>query len=133
MTDKSVVIHKQSWPEPKLKYREDMPGKAYKVLSQGKGMQEVAYELKIAKDTLYQWLDMTSPRYKPELADAIKEGLIAAEVWWREQGRSNLNSRTFSPTLWYMNMRNRYGWRDTVDLTTDGSPITFANNVPRPQ
>lgn len=32
--------------------------------------------------------------------------------WWVKQGRVNLWDKEFSPTLFYMNMKNRFGWKD---------------------
>lgn len=58
----------------------------------------------------------------------IKRGHMLAQAWWEMQGRTNLNSYkdgpAFSSTLWYMNMKNRYGWKDKNELSgPNNSPL----------
>lgn len=40
---------------------------------------------------------------------------MLSEAWWEEHGRLNLHNREFNSVLWYMNMKNRFGWRDRID------------------
>ena len=40
-----------------------------------------------------------------------------------KQGRKNLENKEFNSTLWYMNMKNRFGWKDRNDLTTNDKEI----------
>jgi hypothetical protein len=48
----------------------------------------------------------------PEFSLAIKTGREASKLWWLETGQDNLWCEDFSPTLWFMNMKNRHAWRD---------------------
>jgi hypothetical protein len=50
---------------------------------------------------------------EPEFSKTIKKGKDLSQAWWEKQGRIALRDKTFSPVLWYMNMKNRFGWRDT--------------------
>ena len=45
-------------------------------------------------------------------SQTIKKGKLLSNAWWEKQGRENLKDKSFSPVLWYMNMKNRFGWRD---------------------
>lgn len=54
---------------------------------------------------------------EPEFSRTIKKGKLISNAWWEKQGRENLKDKSFNPTLWYMNMRNRFGWRDNENKT----------------
>lgn len=70
---------------------------------------------------------------EPEFSETIKVGKMLAEAWWSKSGRTGLKDREFNYTGWYMNMKNRYGWRDKqeIDNTVHGE-VQFVNSVPRP-
>lgn len=58
-----------------------------------------------------------------EFSETIKTGRLLAESWWAKNGRTNLKNKDFSYTGWYMQMKNRYGWTDRVDNTTQGAKV----------
>jgi hypothetical protein len=80
---------------------------AIELMRQGASIIEVAYKLNVARSTIYEWIE----NYE-EFSDTIKLGRDFSEGWWMEQGRLNLWNKEFSPTLFYMNMKNRHGWSD---------------------
>lgn len=60
---------------------------------------------------------------EPEFSETIKRSAEYCRLWWEKKGRVSLENKEFSPTLWYMNMKNRFGWRDKQDVTTNGKEI----------
>lgn len=84
------------------------------------------------KSLIYEWRGSFSNdlwdrwlKEEPQFSETIKTGKLLAESWWSKTGRTNLENKEFSFTGWYMNMKNRYGWKDKTetDLTTKGESI----------
>lgn len=93
------------------KYTEDLCDKVIEFMRQGMSIEEVCYELNIAKQTFYNWSDR-----HPEFLDAKKRGEDLSKGWWMKSGRINLENKDYSPTLFYMNMKNRFGWADKQEV-----------------
>ncbi len=95
------------------KYRPEMCERVVALMSEGSSITEVAADLGITRETLNQW---EKDDRKPEFAQALSHGRELAEAWWLREGRTNLTNKEFSYTGWYMNMKNRFGWRDKQDV-----------------
>ena len=80
-------------------------------MSEGASIEELPLYLGVSKFTIYHWI-----KQNESFSDAIKEGVALSEAWWREKGRKNLENDKFSATLWYMNMKNRFGWADKKEI-----------------
>ena len=50
--------------------------------------------------------------------EVVSFGRGMAKAWWMQQARENLKNRTFQSNLWYMVMRNQYGYSDKTTITT---------------
>lgn len=63
-------------------------------------------------------------REDEEFSRTIKHGERLSRAWWENIARTHIRSKEFNSTLWYMNMKNRFGWVDKTELTgKDGGPI----------
>lgn len=93
-------------------YRPEFCKKAIELLKEGASIEEIGLELNIGTSTVYKYMEEF-----PEFMDAIKKGREFSKGWWLKQGRKNLWDKEFSPTLFYMNMKNRFGWSDKQENT----------------
>lgn len=73
-------------------------------------------------------------RFKKEItefSETIKRGQDLCEAWWLKNGREGIRDKQFNAVLWYMNMKNRFGWKDKTetDVTSGGKPIPILNGI----
>jgi hypothetical protein len=59
-----------------------------------------------------------------EFLQSIKELESFSKSWWMKKGRENVDNKDFNATLWYMNMKNRFGWKDKQEIKHDGSMVS---------
>ncbi len=56
-----------------------------------------------------------------EFSDTIKDAEHLCKAWWIEQSRKSLKRSYFQAAIWYMNMKNRFGWKDRQEVMFDAS------------
>lgn len=81
--------------------------------SEGAGIVELAVKLGVNRDTI-----TALAKRDEDFKDTLKKSRTLCENWWEQQGRKNLDNKQFNYVGWYMNMKNRFGWRDRQDITT---------------
>lgn len=69
----------------------------------------------ISNDLWERWM-----KEEPEFSETIRVGKLLSEAWWAKQGRTNLKSKEFNYVGWYMNMKNRFGWKDKTETEHSG-------------
>lgn len=92
-------------------YKPEFCERAIELLKQGASIEEIGLELDVGYSTIYEWM-----RDHEDFAEAIKKGREFSKAWWVKNGRTELHSGTFNSTLWYMNMKNRFGWADKQEV-----------------
>ena len=132
MYDKKETISKRPVGRPKITTRDFKPNWKEKLISMGKmGCSDVEMrcELGISDDTWYRMM-----KEDEVFSGTVKEARGFCRAWWEAHGRKQLENKDFSPTLWYMNMKNRFGWADKrgIDHTSKGEKIEgFTYVVPK--
>jgi len=102
---KDLSVLPRSWKRKVLKLYQD-----------GASDAEIKAILKVSNDLFARWMVDEA-----EFSETIKKGRIFSQAWWEKLGRENLFTKEFSSTLWFMNMKNRFGrdWRDRYEVQKD--------------
>lgn len=106
------------------KYKPEYCEKVISLMEEGASMIEVAYELRVHIDTLYEW-----QKVHPDFSDAIKKAQHFSEGWWTREGRLNLKTKDFNSGLWFMNMKNRFKWRNEHNEDKEDQKSVMQNAI----
>lgn len=93
---------------------------AHDFLSKGYSKEALAGELGISRQCLYEWL----AKYD-DFGDTVGVAEAKAQFVWEDLGLRAAQGKVkqFNTSVWMFVMKNRFGWRDKHDLTTDNGPI----------
>lgn len=94
-------------------FPENWKAEVLALASEGASDVEIRGLLDICNDTFYRLIEDDS-----EFSETINKAKSLCRIWWEKNGRLNLENKDFSSTLWYMNMKNRFGWADKQEIAT---------------
>lgn len=104
------MIDKKSAGRP-MKSTKDFPDNWKELIlnkmKEGASKKEIIADLNIGSQLFYDLI-----KRDEEFSNTIKRGEDLEEAWWLKKGRENLENKGFNSVLWYMNMKNRFGWKD---------------------
>jgi hypothetical protein len=104
-----------------------MPDQVLRHMANGAGIKELAHYLRVSRQTVYDWCDPKSKQYHRPFAQAVELGRELCEAWWMRYGRLAMMGKVAHgpPAFWIFNMKNRFGWRDRVEIAgTEDAPLT---------
>ena len=91
------------------KYKPEYCDMLIKEMASGISYLAFAGLIRVSNKTLYNW-----EKDHPEFAEAKEIAFNACLYFWETKGIAGLTApKEFNAVVWYMNMKNRFGWRDT--------------------
>lgn len=88
------------------KYRPDMCETVIEMGKQGASKAQIASELGIHIDTIYDW---DADESKPEFSEALKLAMTHSQAWWENLGRDGISQgQRFNATAFIFQMKNRF-------------------------
>jgi hypothetical protein len=82
-------------------------------MADGYSFEAFAGHIGVCHDTLNEWA-----KVHPEFSVAKNVAISASRKWWDQVGRAGMTGKIkgFNATVWVFSMKNRFGWRDMVDM-----------------
>lgn len=93
-------------------------------MKQGLSFESFAAHCNTHFDSLYEWC-----KKYPEFSEAKKEGTAQCLAVWEKIGMQGTlgKIKNFNTASWIFNMKNRFKWRDAVEVSTENiTPIMLA-------
>jgi len=97
-------------------YREEYCEKLIQHMAGGLSYECFGATIRVARATVYSW----EARF-PEFLDAKRLAFDQSLLYWESAGNAGMymggKDNPFSATIWNINMKNRFGWKDKVETT----------------
>jgi transposase len=109
------------------KYRKAYCPKVIELFSAGKSIIQIAAELNVSRDTIYEWQKAHS-----EFSDSIKRGMTKSEAFWEHllQGAASGLVNVNSAALIFL-LKNRFHWTDRLEQNIDlNGDMSITNLTP---
>lgn len=89
-------------------------------MSEGYSYESFAALLNVHIDTLYEW-----EKKHDSFSEAKKVGRAKSMLMWEKMGLLGTLGKIkgFNSTAWIFNLKNRFGWTDRQDVTSDGEKL----------
>lgn len=87
---------------------------------QGCSDAEVASEMKITIKEYY-----TQIAESQTFAKLVEFGRTLSLAFWEKQARLNISNKQFNTPLWAFYMKNKHGWADKMDTTSQADITTY--------
>lgn len=113
-------------------YEETYPEMLIEHYKKGYSFESFGGVVGVSKQTLYTWT-----KNFPPFLDAKKRGEMASLLEWEKKGIEGMYHETFkdddgmtitrnmNPSIWIFNMKNRFGWRDKVEIVDEDDDPEF--------
>ena len=99
------------------KYKPEFCELVKTLMREGASLEECACEMGVTVRQMWTWR-----KDIPEFRRAVKHGLLLCKGWWLKKGRDNLGEHPkFDTSLWYCNMKNRFGWAEKKEVKHSGT------------
>lgn len=98
---------------------------------QGMSVVEMACEIGVAKQTLYDW-----EKEHAEFLDAFARAREESQAWWEKAGRVGMAGKNIDAAIWSRSMAARFpnDWRETKrneHSGPEGAPIATTQRIER--
>ena len=94
-------------------------------MAKGLSFEAVAGVIDEPTSAMYRWVEMY-----PAFREAKEKAFRLNREFWERQGVDGLwqtpDGKKLNNTIWIFNMKNRFGWRDNREVTTN-STVTSVN------
>ena len=105
------------------KYKPEYCDQLIEFMAKGFSFEAFAGEIEVALDSLSKWVNEHDA-----FSASKKIGQAMSRKWWEKAGQDGMYAgKAFNPTVWIFAMKNRFGWKDQLALSTDSElPITVS-------